>query len=122
MQCFNELNSRQIGNGFNIFDRIWLSKMFIAVWVGTFGVQFVLVEALGRVGPIFKTVPLTASQHLICILFGAGSIPVGLLMRFLPSVPVPGAGGNNNAVGPARSESDRQLTTADGKVKETGEV
>ena len=126
MQCFNEINARQIADKVNIFARIHLSKMFVAVLVGTVAVQFLLVEALGRAGPIFKTVPLTARQHGICLLFGLGSLPVGVLMRFIP-VPKFASGASANSVGPCppggseRRQSDRELT--EGKPrKETGLV
>jgi hypothetical protein len=44
------------------------------------GLQLLIIEFGGSV---FRTVPLTWSEWLICIAFGFGSIPVGFLVRMV---------------------------------------
>jgi Ca2+-transporting ATPase len=85
MQVFNEINARSIDGDFNVFRGLHKSTMFVCVIIGTIITQVILVELIGRAGPIFKTVPLTSDQWLVCSLMGIGSLPVGILMR-IPSV------------------------------------
>jgi hypothetical protein len=44
------------------------------------GLQFLIIEFGGEV---FRTVPLSWSDWLICIAFGFGSIPVGFFIRMI---------------------------------------
>ncbi|KAJ3188439.1 hypothetical protein HDU85_005590 [Gaertneriomyces sp. JEL0708] len=82
-QIFNEVNARSITRDMNILRGIWQNRIFQAILVITIVLQVIIVEFGGKV---FK-VPsggLTAAQWGICIAFGAGTIPVGVLMRLLP--------------------------------------
>jgi len=118
MQVFNEINARSIDGDFNIFRGLHKSTMFVAVIIGTLITQVILVEAIGRAGPVFKTVPLTSNQWMICIFMGLGSLPMGIIMR-LPSLyfdkksdtapKKTGLIAESNAVGPTPSpKADRR--------------
>eukprot|EP00026_Physarum_polycephalum_P001641 Phypoly_transcript_01643.p1 GENE.Phypoly_transcript_01643~~Phypoly_transcript_01643.p1 ORF type:complete len:1033 (+),score=152.15 Phypoly_transcript_01643:95-3193(+) len=87
MQLFNEINSRKLMNEKNMFSGIQKNPMFLAVMVATVVVQVLFVEVGGR---FTSTAPLTLNQWLMCLAIGAMSLPLGLLMRFIP-VPRPGA-------------------------------
>jgi magnesium-transporting ATPase (P-type) len=80
-QIFNEYNSRFILNEFNVFHGVLENPLFIGITIFTTGMQAILVE-FG--GDFVRTVPLTLNQWLITIALGALSLPIGILMRFIP--------------------------------------
>lgn len=80
-QAFNEINSRKINKEFNIFGGLHKSPMFIVIWIITAAVQ-ALIVTFG--GAFTQTAPLNWMQWLLSISIGALSIPIGLLVRFIP--------------------------------------
>lgn len=80
-QIFNEFNARQIKNDPNILSGIMQSKMFLLVIIVTVLFQIFVVE-LG--GDWVRTTHIEFNYWAWSVLFGAGSIPVGLLMRLCP--------------------------------------
>lgn len=88
LQVFNELNCRRIDDSINIFKNLHNNKIFILVQLVVVAGQFVIVQFGGQA---FKTVPLTGNQWLITILIGSLSLPVGLVLRLLPSSVIPKA-------------------------------
>lgn len=80
-QAFNEINSRKINKEFNIFAGMHKSPMFIVIWIITAGVQ-ALIVTFG--GPFTQTAALNWTQWLLSVGIGALSIPIGLLVRFIP--------------------------------------
>ena len=81
-QVFNEYNARSIFDEWNMFHDIHKNPTFIIVTIITIGFQIILVE-FG--GDFLKTSPLSASQWLITVALGAISLPIGVLMRFIPA-------------------------------------
>ena len=82
MQLFNQINARKIEEGeFNIFAGIMRNAQFIGVVIFTFVIQMVLVEIGGRV---VKCHPLTMNQNAVCILFGAGELIWGFVIKKTP--------------------------------------
>jgi Ca2+-transporting ATPase len=84
-QIFNEINARSVSHDkLNVFAGFFDNFIFISVIVGTFIVQIILVQWCG---PFATTAPLTVGQWFICIALGFGSLPVGFLLRFIPTPP-----------------------------------
>lgn len=81
MQVFNQLNARILTENFNIFTGICRNWLFVAVTLFTVVVQMLLVE-VGR--KVTKTEPLLMYQNGICLIFGAGELFWGVVIKFLP--------------------------------------
>uniref|UniRef100_A0A7S0ETC5 Calcium-transporting ATPase n=1 Tax=Hanusia phi TaxID=3032 RepID=A0A7S0ETC5_9CRYP len=98
LQIFNEINSRKIHNEFNVFKGVLQSPMFIAVFVGTLGVQVLLIQ----VSPInlgFGCTALEGWQWGLCAGLGFLSIPLNFLFHYIPYEWIPlgsWAGGLNS--------------------------
>lgn len=82
MQLFNELNCRCLGRRFNIFAGILRNWIFLAIWFGTVAVQVLLVFFGGAA---FNTDPIPLTLWLISIGMGLVALPLGALIRCLPS-------------------------------------
>lgn len=80
-QVFNEFNAREIGDRFDPVRSLGQSPMFLMVIFFTVMAQFLIVE-FG--GDFTQTYPLDAEEWKFTVLLGAGSIPVGFLMRMIP--------------------------------------
>eukprot|EP00826_Nyctotherus_ovalis_P026721 TRINITY_DN2084_c0_g1_i5.p1 TRINITY_DN2084_c0_g1~~TRINITY_DN2084_c0_g1_i5.p1 ORF type:complete len:513 (-),score=114.30 TRINITY_DN2084_c0_g1_i5:167-1705(-) len=82
LQVFNLLNCRCLKDDeLNVFEGVHKNWVFIFIVVLIVSVQFVLVE-FG--GVVVKCSPLTSTQHLACILLGAGSLVVCLISKTAP--------------------------------------
>ena len=93
-QVFNEYTSKSLGDNWDVFSTIPNNPIFIAVSVVTVALQIMLIEVGGE---FMQTSPLTASQWLITIGLGFISIPVGILMRFIPVDEDPDSFFDNNS-------------------------
>jgi len=80
-QLFNEINARKIRNELNPFDGILTNNMFIGIFIGSAGMQFLTVQFAGIV---FKTVPLDGDDWVICLVLGLFALPFGILGRLIP--------------------------------------
>eukprot|EP01040_Poterioochromonas_malhamensis_P011507 gene11507-12546_t len=80
-QVFNELNARSITNEMNVFNGLEKNTLFIGIILFTVIAQFGIVE-FG--GDFVRTVHLNTDEWRKCIILGALSLPVGVLMRFIP--------------------------------------
>jgi magnesium-transporting ATPase (P-type) len=80
-QIFNEYTSKNLGDDWDVFSTIPENPIFIAVSVITILLQILLIEVGGE---FVETSPLTGVQWIITIALGFISIPVGILMRFIP--------------------------------------
>ncbi|EKX39660.1 hypothetical protein GUITHDRAFT_114157 [Guillardia theta CCMP2712] len=95
---FNEFNSRKIHNEFNVFKGVLQSPMFMAVIIGTLGVQVILIQ----VNPInmgFGCTALNGWQWGLCAGLGFISIPINFLFHYIPCEWIPlgsWAGGLNS--------------------------
>jgi Ca2+-transporting ATPase len=85
MQIWNEYNARRLGDQLNMLSGAINNVMFLSITLFTVGVQFLLVEGLGLWAPTaFKTMAMNWQLHLWSMGLGLGSLPVGVLMRFIP--------------------------------------
>ena len=85
-QVFNEFNAREIGDVFDPIRSLGKSPMFLAVIFFTVLAQLLIVE---YGGDFTQTYPLDYDELKFTILMGAGSLPVGYIMRMIPVVEDP---------------------------------
>jgi Ca2+-transporting ATPase len=84
-QVFNEFNARSVSpDKMNVFAGVLSNWIFLAIFVGTFLVQIILVQFCG---PFATTAPLSFAHWVISVALGAGSIPIGFLIRLIPAPP-----------------------------------
>jgi P-type Ca2+ transporter type 2B len=82
LQAFNEINARKLKTEeVNVFEDFMNNPMFLFIEILTIIVQVIFVEVGGKA---LHCSPLTFNQHLICILIGAGSLFVGVIIKKLP--------------------------------------
>lgn len=79
-QVFNEINSRDIEK-INVFRGMFSSWIFTGVMVITVVFQVIIVEFLGTLA---STVPLSWQMWLFCVLIGAVSMPVAVVLKCIP--------------------------------------
>jgi hypothetical protein len=80
-QVFNEFNAREIGDRFDPLRSLSQSPMFLMVIIFTVVAQWAIVE---YGGDFTQTYPLNYEEWKITVALGAGSIPIGFLMRTIP--------------------------------------
>jgi len=81
-QIFNEFNARSIGDDWKAaFSGLATNPMFLSIIAISIVVQIVFLEAFGS---FTKTAGLTLAHWCITIAVGAVSVPLGVLMRFIP--------------------------------------
>jgi magnesium-transporting ATPase (P-type) len=80
-QLFNEFNARSIGSDWNCWRGLNKNPMFMAIIFITLGLQIFVIEVGGE---FTKTAGLTPKQWLISSALGFITVPVGILMRFIP--------------------------------------
>jgi Ca2+-transporting ATPase len=81
MQIFNALNCRRIDDRLNTLEGIWRNWLFLTIFAIMIGGQ-VLIVFVG--GEAFVVTPLKPPQWAISIIIGLLSLPVGMLIRFIP--------------------------------------
>ncbi|MCO5554245.1 hypothetical protein L7F22_007773 [Adiantum nelumboides] len=79
-QLFNEVNSRQ-PEKLNIFVNLHRSPIFLTIIAVTLGLQFIIVEFLGRFA---STEQLTVKLWLICFGIAILSWPVAVVVKLIP--------------------------------------
>lgn len=81
MQIFNQYNNRRLDNKLNIFEGVHRNYFFI-------GIQFIIVAGQIMIvfvgGQAFSTTRLNGSQWAYCLILGLVSVPVAMLLRFIP--------------------------------------
>lgn len=80
IQVFNEINSREMEK-INVFRGIFSSWMFIGIISVTVVFQVIIVEFLGTFA---STVPLNWQLWVLCIVIGAMSMPLAVIIKFVP--------------------------------------
>ncbi|KAN0045447.1 hypothetical protein ACTA71_005825 [Dictyostelium dimigraforme] len=81
LQLFNEINARVLGSRTNPFKNFFNNPIFIAVMIFTLGVQIIFVTFGGQAT---STDSLYIVEWICCVVVGAVSLPVGLLLRKIP--------------------------------------
>lgn len=87
-QVFNEFNAREIGDVFDPIRNMGQSPMFLLVIFFTVMAQLLIIE---YGGDFTQTYPLDYEELKFTICLGAGSIPVGFIMRLIPVAEDPGS-------------------------------
>ncbi|KAJ5497169.1 ATPase P-type K/Mg/Cd/Cu/Zn/Na/Ca/Na/H-transporter [Penicillium fimorum] len=85
MQIFNMYNNRQIERSFNLIEGIHHNWLFIAITCVMMGAQILIIFVGGRAFSITK---LTGDQWAYSVILGAISIPMGFLLKAIPTVVV----------------------------------
>ena len=79
LQVFNFFNARKLKKDeLNVFSDIGNNYLFIIIVIGIFACQLFIVQFGGKA---LKLVPLSITQHLICILIGALSLVNGVFLK-----------------------------------------
>ncbi|KAF1324644.1 Calcium-translocating p-type atpase, pmca-type, partial [Globisporangium splendens] len=73
-QVFNEFNARRTNNDWRVFSGVLTNSLFMFIILTTIVIQVLLAE-LG--GDFTKTSSITFQQWLVCLGYGALSLPVG---------------------------------------------
>ncbi|XP_046896979.1 plasma membrane calcium-transporting ATPase 3a isoform X2 [Hypomesus transpacificus] len=82
MQLFNEINARKIHGERNVFDGIFSNPIFCSIVLGTFLMQFVIVQFGGKP---FSCAPLNLEQWLWCLFVGLGELLWGQVITTVPT-------------------------------------
>ncbi|XP_067096843.1 plasma membrane calcium-transporting ATPase 3a isoform X2 [Osmerus mordax] len=82
MQLFNEINARKIHGERNVFDGIFSNPIFCSIVLGTFAMQFVIVQFGGKP---FSCAPLNLEQWLWCLFVGLGELLWGQVITTVPT-------------------------------------
>ncbi|OWZ24645.1 Calcium-translocating P-type ATPase [Phytophthora megakarya] len=94
-QLFNEFNARRTNNDWRVFSGLVSNPLFIMIIAITLAVQVLLAEFGGN---FIKTSSISFEHWLICIGLGALSLPVGVIMRWIPVTESPDAFANPNDI------------------------
>ncbi|KAN0031465.1 hypothetical protein ACTFIV_005329 [Dictyostelium citrinum] len=81
LQLFNEINARVLGSRTNPFKNFFNNPIFIVVMLFTLGVQIIFVTFGDQAT---STSSLYILEWVACVIVGAISLPVGLLLRKIP--------------------------------------
>ncbi|KAJ1911892.1 plasma membrane calcium [Mycoemilia scoparia] len=81
MQLFNEFNSRSLGNSLNVFYNLHRNLFFIGIVVFSAFIQVLIIQFGGAA---FKTRGLDGQQWAYCIIAGALSLAIGVVVRLIP--------------------------------------
>lgn len=81
MQIFNQYNSRRLDNRLNIFEGVERNPFFIGIQFIIVAGQVIIIQIGGRA---FSTVKLNASQWAYSLILGLLSLPVAILIRYIP--------------------------------------
>lgn len=83
LQIFNMLAARKIHDEINIFEGMLKSYVFIVIWVVIVVAQILITQFGGHVFVVCLD-GLTGTQWLICILVGATSLIINILIKLIP--------------------------------------
>lgn len=81
MQIFNQYNNRRLDNKLNIFEGVMRNRFFIGIQFIIIAGQIIIVQFGGKA---FSTTKLDASQWAYSVILGIFSLPVAVLIRYIP--------------------------------------
>ncbi|KAK4688429.1 P-type Ca2+ transporter type 2C, partial [Tremellales sp. Uapishka_1] len=84
-QIFNQLNCRRLDRKFNVFEGFFRNYYFIVIFLIMIAGQILIIEVGGAA---FQVVRLGGRDWGISLVLGAISLPIGVLVRMLPSAPI----------------------------------
>jgi len=83
LQVFNMICARKINDEVNIFQGIHTNCMFCGVWITIFVAQCLICQFGGRAMKVHVN-GLTTTQWIICVVVGFVSIPMNLILKYVP--------------------------------------
>ncbi|WVQ83119.1 calcium-translocating P-type ATPase, PMCA-type [Cryptococcus sp. DSM 104549] len=84
-QIFNQLNCRRLDRKFNVLEGFFRNYYFIVIFLIMVGGQILIIEVGGAA---FQVVRLGGRDWGISLVIGAISLPIGALVRILPTEPL----------------------------------
>lgn len=81
MQIFNQYNNRRLDNKLNILEGVLRNRFFIGIQFIIIAGQIIIVQFGGKA---FSTTKLGASQWAYSVILGTFSLPVAVLIRYIP--------------------------------------
>jgi len=84
-QIFNQLNARELGRRLNIFKGLFKNYYFLGIFVIMVGGQALIVNVGGSA---FQVSRIGGNLWAISIIIGLVSLPVGVLIRLVPTAPI----------------------------------
>ncbi|RGB37817.1 hypothetical protein C1646_621667 [Rhizophagus diaphanus] len=82
LQIFNEINCRKLDNKKNIFEGVLANKFLMIIFVIMVVGQFLIVQFGGAA---FQVEPLSIKEWVVSVILGFLSIPIGFLIRLIPT-------------------------------------
>ena len=80
-QIFNEINARKLKpSEVNVFENFFNNPLFIIILIGTIIIQLVMVKFGGK---SLKTIELSTTENILCIILGASSLLSGLFIKLV---------------------------------------
>lgn len=83
-QIFNQFNSRVLDRSFNIFNGLFRNVYFLVILLIMVGGQILIVEVGGAA---FQVTRIGIKDWIICLVIGALSLPIGVIVKLLPTKP-----------------------------------
>ncbi|KXN81316.1 Calcium-transporting ATPase 2 [Leucoagaricus sp. SymC.cos] len=83
-QIFNSVNCRRLDRNLNIFEGVLKNQYFMGITLIEIGVQ-ILIVFVG--GAAFQVTRIPGREWGISLALGFGSLPLGVLVRFMPNEP-----------------------------------
>lgn len=81
LQVFNEINARKLkADEYNVFENFFNNKLFLIIVVCTIIIQLTMVKYGGE---SMKTVELSFSENLLCLMLGSSALLSGLLLKVI---------------------------------------
>ena len=84
LQVFNEINCRKLKSSeLNVFKGMWQQPIFNVIMLGTVVCQMLLVQFGGD--PV-GCEPLSVTQHIMCFVIGASTLPAAFAIKVGPTL------------------------------------
>ncbi|EGG04963.1 uncharacterized protein MELLADRAFT_48992 [Melampsora larici-populina 98AG31] len=83
-QIFNQFNSRVLDRSWNVFRGLFRNVYFLVILLIMVGGQILIVEVGGAA---FQVTRIGIKDWIICLIIGALSLPIGMIVKVLPTKP-----------------------------------
>lgn len=81
LQIFNEINARKLkATEANVFEHFFNNPLFLIILIATIIIQLTMIKFGGK---SMKTVELSLSENLLCVVLGSSSLVYGLLIKII---------------------------------------
>jgi hypothetical protein len=102
------LAARKINDEINIFEGFFSNVMFVGIWIVIVIGQFLIVQGGGSALKVHVD-GLTSIQWAICLGVGFFTLPVNVILKYLPDTIVPVLGDEDEAEVHAAAEDYQKL-------------